>query len=68
VSGTASITLTVDATGKQADVSIASENSRDRNLGKGAVELLKQYSFIPAYRNGKPVDATTTLTVYFPSP
>jgi Gram-negative bacterial TonB protein C-terminal len=65
--GTVVLRLSVDATGKRKSVSVESETPPGHDFGKGILPIFNEYNFIPGYRNGKPVDSTTTLTVYFKS-
>jgi TonB family protein len=65
VAGEAVLSLTVDATGHLKNVNVDSEYPAGYDFGKAALKAFKDYTFLPAYRNGKPVDATTKLTVYF---
>ncbi|MBV9007634.1 MAG: TonB family protein [Verrucomicrobia bacterium] len=63
--GTVVLKLNLDASGKRKNVSVESETPTGHQLGQSVLEMFKRYDFIPAYRNGKPVDSSTTLTVYF---
>jgi len=65
VSGVAVMKLSVDATGKLKDVSVESESPAGFGFGDVTLQAFREDVFLPAYRDGKPVDATTTLAVYF---
>ena len=62
----ADMSLSVDASGKVKDIHLQTVTPSDqRKYADAAVEILKQRTFLPAYRNGKPVDSTTQFRYYF---
>ncbi|HEX4638699.1 MAG TPA: hypothetical protein VH170_04360, partial [Chthoniobacterales bacterium] len=62
----ADMSLSVDATGKVTDIHLKKVTPPDQQkYADTAVETLRQRTFLPAYRNGKPVDSTTDFRYYF---
>lgn len=65
IRGEAALTVKVSATGELQDVQIANEDPPFMGLGQSAMVDLHGARFIPAFRDGKPVESTTTLPVFF---
>jgi hypothetical protein len=62
----ADMSLSVDATGKVKDIHLEKVTPpAQQKYAAAAVEILKQRTFLPAYRNGKPVDSTTLFRYFF---
>lgn len=62
----ADLSLTVDAGGKVKDIHLENVTPADRQkYAATAVDVLKQRTWLPAYRNGKPVESTTKFRYYF---
>jgi hypothetical protein len=60
--------LTTDASGNVQDVHVLKETPSGKGFGEVAIKKLKILTFLPAYRNGKPISSTTvTPFVFFPS-
>jgi TonB family protein len=55
----------VDADGKTTDLQAISEQPPGYKFGETAVKTIRLLTFLPAYRNGRPVGATYTLTWWF---
>jgi TonB family protein len=55
----------VDATGKTTDVKVLTESPAGEGFGEAAAEYLRESTYLPAYRNGKPTASTLTHTVRF---
>jgi TonB family protein len=65
VSGTAELALNVDAEGNLKDVRLVSEYPPLLGFGDAAVSAFQKAKFIPAFRDGQPVESKVTLPVYF---
>jgi hypothetical protein len=62
----ADMLLTIDATGTPKDVRLERIIPADKKAyGDWALMIFQQRSYLPAYRNGKPVDSTTHFKFYF---
>ncbi|HST31347.1 MAG TPA: hypothetical protein VLK27_10975 [Chthoniobacterales bacterium] len=62
----ADMSLSVDASGKVKDIHLEKVTPPDQQkYAATAVEILKQRTWLPAYRNGRPVDSTTQFRYYF---
>jgi hypothetical protein len=62
----ADMSLSIDASGKVKDINLQKVTPPDKEkYAASAVERLKQRTWLPAYRNGKPVDSTTQFRYYF---
>jgi hypothetical protein len=55
----------VDAAGNLKNMRVVSEEPPFLNLGEAAMSDFNGARFIPAFRNGKPVDSKVTLHVYY---
>ena len=57
---------TTDATGNLKDIHLINVTPPEsKRYGDAAIEIMRQWVFLPAYRNGKPVDSTTHEKFYF---
>lgn len=65
VGGTAELALNVDAEGNLKDIRLVSEYPPLLGFGDAAVSAFKKAKFIPAFRDGQPVESKVTLPVYF---
>jgi len=65
VSGTAELVLNVDAEGNLKDIRLVSEYPPLLGFGDAAVSAFRKAKFIPAFRDGQPVESKVTLPVYF---
>jgi len=65
LSGIVELAIKVDATGALKDLQIVSEYPPLVGFGTAAVEDFRVASFIPAFRDGKPVECNITLPVYY---
>ncbi len=64
--GVAEMSLTVDASGHVNDLHVASVSPpENKQYADAAVDIMRRRVFLPAYRNGKPVDSTTHFKFYF---
>lgn len=64
--GVADMLVTVDASGQIKDLRLEHVEPADKqSYGEEAVKLVRQRMYLPAYRNGKPVDSTTHVKFYF---
>jgi hypothetical protein len=62
----ADMSLSVDASGQVKDIHLEKVTPPDQQkYAASAVEMLKQRTWLPAYRNGRPVDSTTMFRYYF---
>lgn len=68
VSGTAELALNVDAEGNLKGIRLVSEYPPLLGFGDAAVSAFKKAKFIPAFRDGQPVESKVTLPVYFTPP
>jgi hypothetical protein len=60
------MSLTVDASGHVNDLHVASVSPpENKQYADAAVDIMRRRVFLPAYRNGKPVDSTTHFKFYF---
>ncbi len=64
--GVADMSLTVDASGNVKDLHVASVTPpENRQYADAAGDIMRRRIFVPAFRNGKPVDSTTHFKFYF---
>jgi hypothetical protein len=64
--GLPDISLTVDASGQIKDAHLESlQPGATQAYADAALLIIRQQSYLPAYRNGKPVDSTTHPKIYF---
>lgn len=65
---TVEIELTVGADGKLKDVRALQENQPGKKFAENALKNIRNCTFLPAFRNGRPVESTTHYTyVFIPS-
>ena len=65
VDGSAELQLKVDASGKLLDLKLLSEQPPFIGLGDAAFEDMSKARFIPAFRDGKPVECEVKIPVYY---
>jgi hypothetical protein len=65
LSGIVELAMKVDATGALKDLEIVSEYPPLVGFRRAAAEDFRVASFIPAFRDGKPVECSITLPVYY---
>jgi hypothetical protein len=65
LTGAVELEVEVDATGNLKNMQVVSEDPPFLNLGEAALSDFNGAKFIPAFRNGKPVDSKVTLHVYY---
>jgi TonB family protein len=68
VDGSAELELKVDATGTLQDLKLLSEQPPFLGFGDAAFEDMSKAKFIPAFRNGKPVECDVKIPVYYKAP
>ena len=64
VTGTAEVSVTVDVSGNLKGIELVSEYPPFLRFGEAALSDFGQAKFIPAYRNGQPVESEVTLAAY----
>jgi hypothetical protein len=65
LSGIVELAMKVDATGALKDLKVVSEYPPLVGFRRAAAEDFRVASFIPAFRDGKPVECSITLPVYY---
>jgi hypothetical protein len=65
LSGIVELGMSVDAEGNMKDLRVVSEDPPLVGFRRAAAEDFRVASFIPAFRDGKPVACTVTLPVYY---
>jgi hypothetical protein len=65
LSGLVEIAIKVDAAGNLKELKLLSEDPPLAGFGRAAAEDFRVARFIPAFRNGKPVECSITLPVYY---
>ena len=65
VDGSAELQLKVDATGSLRDLKLLSEQPPFLGFGDAAFNDMSRARFIPAFRNGKPVECEVKIPVYY---
>ncbi len=68
LSGLVELAMKIDAAGKLKDLQIVSEYPPLVGFRRAAAEDFRVASFIPAFRDGKPVECSITLPVYYEPP
>ena len=68
LSGLVELAMKVDAEGKLKDLQIVSEYPPLVGFRRAAAEDFRVASFIPGFRDGKPVECSITLPVYYEPP
>jgi hypothetical protein len=57
--------MKIDANGNLKELKMLSEYPPLAGFGRAAAEDFKVASFVPAFRDGKPVECSITLPVYY---
>jgi hypothetical protein len=65
LTGAVDLAVEVDAAGNLKNTQVLSEEPPFLNFGEAALSDFNGAKFIPAFRNGKPVDSKVTLHVYY---
>ncbi len=65
ISGLVELAMKVDATGNLSELRLVSEYPPLAGFGRAAAEDFRVARFIPAFRDGKPVECSITLPVYY---
>jgi len=65
LTGVAELALNVDAAGNLKNMQLVSESPPLLGFGGAAISDFREAKFIPAFRNGQPVESKVTLRVYF---
>jgi TonB-like protein len=65
ISGLVELALKIDAEGNLKELTLVSEYPPLAGFGQAATEDFKVAKFIPAFRDGKPVECSITLPVYY---
>jgi TonB family protein len=65
MTGTAELSVQVDAEGNLKDIQLISEYPPLLGFGDAAMSDFRYAKFIPAFRNGQPVESKVNLPVYF---
>jgi len=65
LTGAVDLAVEVDASGNLKGMQVVSEEPPFLNFGEAALSDFNGAKFIPAFRNGKPVDSKVTLHVYY---
>ena len=65
VDGKVQLKMKIDATGNLQDINVVSEEPPLLGFGDAALKDFKDVKFIPAFRDGKPVDCEVTLPVFY---
>jgi Gram-negative bacterial TonB protein C-terminal len=68
LTGLVELGMKVDADGKMRELQVLSEYPPLVGFRRAAAEDFRVASFIPAFRDGKPVECSVTLTVYYEPP
>lgn len=65
VDGKVELKMKIDATGNVQEMNVASEEPPLLGFGDAALKDFKDAKFIPAFRDGKPVECEVTLPVFY---
>jgi TonB family protein len=65
VTGVVELALVVDSAGNLKNIRVITEEPPYLSFGQGALSDFSGAKFIPAFRNGKPVDSKVTIPVYY---
>jgi TonB family protein len=65
VPGSVEMLLSVDTSGQLKDVQVINEMPLSHKFSETALKAMKQASFLPAFRNGKPIASTTHFHFLF---
>jgi TonB family protein len=67
VTGVVELALDVDAAGNLRNIQVVTEDPPYLSFGQAALNDFSGAKFIPAFRNGKPVESKVTIPVYYKS-
>jgi TonB family protein len=67
VTGVVELALDVDAAGNLKNIQVVTEEPPYLGFGQAALSDFNGAKFIPAFRNGKPVDSKVTVPIYYKS-
>ena len=65
LTGVAELALNVDAGGNLKSMQVVSEEPPYLGFGQAAISDFSGAKFIPAFRDGKPVESKVTISVYY---
>ena len=65
VDGKVELKMKIDATGNLQEINVVSENPPLLGFGDAALKDFRDAKFIPAFRDGKPVESEVTLPVFY---
>jgi TonB family protein len=65
VDGMVELKMKIDATGNLQEINVVSEKPPLLGFGDAALKDLKDAKFIPAFRDGKPVECEVTLPIFY---
>ena len=65
VDGMVELKVKIDATGNLQEINVVSENPPLLGFGEAALKDFRDAKFIPAFRDGKPVECEVTLPVFY---
>jgi len=68
VTGVVELALSVDARGNLKNIEVVSEEPPLLGFGKAALSDFFGAKFIPAFRNGQPVESNVKIPVYYKKP
>ena len=68
VTGVVEVALSVDARGNLKNIEVVSEEPPLLGFGKAALSDFSGAKFIPAFRNGQPVESNVKIPVYYKKP
>jgi len=68
LTGVVELALDVDAAGNLKNIQVLTEEPPYLGFGQAALSDFNGAKFIPAFRNGKPVDSKVTIQVYYKPP
>ncbi len=57
--------LSIDASGKLNDVQLLREDPPGNRFGETTVKEMRNRTYLPAFRNGRPVDSKTHFRFFF---
>ena len=59
------VSITVDAAGNLTDCHVKKQTPAGDRFGENALKIVRQRKYLPAFRNGKPVESTTVEPLYY---
>ncbi len=65
IPGTVDLEMTTDSTGKLKEIRVLKENPPGKHYGESALKDNKEATFLPAFRNGRPVESTWHIIYIF---